>query len=108
MNKRSFVPEVTENRLTDFRLQMNYTDTDHISYQLPANYKVEFIPKDILISSNFGEYSIKTSVSGNKITYIRTQKMFSKQYPASRFQELVDFYKSIYKADKQKAVLTKI
>jgi hypothetical protein len=34
--------------------------------------------------------------------------MFSKQYPASRFQELVDFYKSIYKADKQKAVLTKI
>lgn len=108
MNKRNFVPEITENRLTDFRLQMNYTDTDQINYQIPADYKVEFIPKDIQISSDFGEYTIKTSVSGNKITYIRTQKMYSKQYPASRFHELVNFYKSIYKADKQKAVLTKI
>lgn len=108
MNKRSFVPEITENRLTDFGLQMNYTDTDQISYLVPADYKVEFIPKDIKISSEFGEYSVKTSVSGNKITYTRSQKMYSKRYPPSRFQELVDFYKTIYKADKQKAVLSKI
>ncbi len=108
MNKRSFVPEIIENRQTDFALQMNYTDIDQIRYTLPADYKVEFLPKDIQISSDFGEYSVKTSISGNTLTYIRTQKMYSKQYPPNRFKELVDFYKSIYKADKQKAVLSKI
>lgn len=108
MNKRSFVPAPLENRLTDFSLQMNYTDIDHISYQLPSDYKVEFLPKEVQINSEFGEYSMKAAVSGNKITYTRIQKMYSKQFPPARYQELVNFYKSIYKADKQKAVLTKI
>ena len=108
MNKRSFVPELLVNRLTDFALQMNYTDIDNISYQLPADYKVEFLPKDIQIISEFGEYSMKAAVSGNKITYTRIQKMYSKQYPPARYQDLVNFYKSIYKADKQKAVLARI
>jgi hypothetical protein len=87
---------------------MNYTDIDHISYQLPSDYKVEFLPKEVQINSEFGEYSMKAAVSGNKITYTRIQKMYSKQFPPARYQELVNFYKSIYKADKQKAVLTKI
>lgn len=108
MNKRSFVPENTENRVTDFGLQMNYSDTDLISYVIPEGYKVEFIPKDLQLKSEFGEYSVRTSVSGNKITYTRSQKMYSKRYPPERFKELVDFYKAIYKTDKQKAILSKI
>ena len=108
MNKRSYVPELTENRLTDFALQMNYTDIDQIDYELPKDYKVEFLPKDVLLKSDFGEFSIKATITGNTITYVRTQKMFSKRYPAVRFSELVEFYKAIYKADKQKAVLSKI
>ena len=108
MNKRSYVPELPENRLTDFALQMNYTDIDRISYELPKDYKVEFLPKDVQLTSDFGELSIKATVSDNKINYVRTQKMYSKRYPAERFKELVDFYKAIYKADKQKAVLSKI
>ncbi len=108
MNKRSFVPENTENRVTDFGLQMNYTDLDVISYVIPEGYKVEFIPKDLHLNSEFGEYSVKTSVAGNTITYTRSQKMYSKRYPPNKFNELVDFYKAIYKTDKQKAVLSKI
>ncbi|NEU09473.1 DUF3857 domain-containing protein [Flavihumibacter sp. R14] len=108
MNTRSYVPELSETRLTNFALQMSYSDTDRINYELPKDYKVEFLPKDVQISSDFGEFSVKTTVEGNKITYIRTQKMYSKRYPPSRFKDLVEFYKSIYKADKQKAVLSKI
>ena len=108
MNKRSYVPELVDNRLTDFALQMNYTDVDQIRYELPKDYKVEFLPKDIQLSSDFGEFTVKTTVTGSTITYVRTQKMYSNRYPAPRFKELVEFYKAIYKADKQKAVLTKI
>ncbi|MBC7743940.1 MAG: DUF3857 domain-containing protein [Flavobacterium sp.] len=108
MNKRNYVPELSETRLTDFALTMNYTDVDHINYKLPADFKVEFLPKDMNLKSDFGEYSLKISLTDGGISYIRTQKMYRKEYPAKRFQELVDFYKSIYKADKQKAVITKI
>ena len=108
MNKRSYVPELVDNRLTDFALQMNYTDVDQIRYELPKDYKVEFLPKDIQLSSDFGEFTVKTTVTGSTITYVRTQKMYSNRYPAPRFKELVEFYKAIYKADKQKAILTKI
>lgn len=106
-NKKSYVPEVVPNRKTDFRISMNYHDYDEVVYELPENYKVEFIPKETQIKTDFGIYTSSTTISGNKIIYKREQQMFKSIYPAEKFNDLVAFYKTIYKADKQKAVLVK-
>lgn len=108
INRNESVPEKITNRRTDFAIPFDYSDDDEITYILPKGLAIEFLPKDVKISSEFGEYSASFSMTGNTITYKRNQVMSSKKFPAARYNEYVDFYKKIYQADKLKAVLTKI
>ncbi len=108
INRKENIPEKVTNRKTDFAIPFDYSDDDEIIYTLPKGLAVEFLPKDVRISSEFGEYSASFSMTGNTITYKRNQVMNSKKFPAARYNEYVDFYKKIYQADKLKAVLTKI
>jgi len=107
VNRRENVPLKVEGRKTYFAVPFGYNDDDEISYILPKGYNVEFIPKDITINSEFGSYTAKFSVKDNMIVYSRTQTMNNKKYPPEKYGEYVDFYKRIYQADKQKAVLAK-
>jgi len=107
-NRKENVPLKVENRKTYFAVPFSYNDEDEINYTLPKGYMVEFIPKDISITSEFGTYSAKFVSRDNTITYIRKQMMNNKKYPPEKYNEYVDFYKKIYQADKQKAVLTKV
>ena len=107
INRKESVPLKVENRKTPFAVPFSYNDEDEITYTLPAGYKVEFMPKDIVITSEFGSYTAKFLTKDNTIVYTRTQTMSDKKYPAEKYNEYVDFYKKIYQADKQKAVLAK-
>jgi transglutaminase-like putative cysteine protease/ribosomal protein S18 len=107
VNRRENVPKKMENRKTPFAVAFSYQDEDEISYALPKGYKVEFLPKDIEILSEFGTYTAKFVTKENTITYLRTQVMNAKKFPPEKYNEYVDFYKKIYQADKQKAILAK-
>lgn len=107
LNRMERVPRKVENRETSFSVPFGYEDTDEIVYTLPDGYKASFIPDPVVFESEFGKYSAKTSLKDNKIIYTRTQQMNSKKYPSEKYEAAVDFYKKIYLADKQKAILTK-
>lgn len=106
-NRTESVPLKVENRKTYFAVPFSYNDEDEINYTLPKGYTVEFIPKDISITSEFGTYTAKFVTKDNSITYIRTQVVNDKKYPPEKYNDYVDFCKKIYQADKQKAVLAK-
>ncbi|MGE6219577.1 DUF3857 domain-containing protein [Nubsella zeaxanthinifaciens] len=108
VNRKDQVPEKITNRKTDFAIPFDYNDDDEIVYTLPKGFAVEFLPKDIKLVSEFGEYSASFSQQGNKITYKRSQTMTSKKFPPEKYSEYVDFYKKIVQADKSKAILNKI
>lgn len=107
INRRENVPAKLDNRKTYFAVPFSYEDQDEISFVLPKAYSVEFLPKDINISSEFGTYTAKFVAKDNTITYTRSQSMVAKKFPPEKYNELVEFYKKIYQADKQKAVLAK-
>ena len=106
LNRKTFVPEKIDNRLTDFGVDMNYFDRDEIIYQLPDNLKIDFIPKNEEIKTVFGIYKITVSVNNQTLTYLREQTMYKNKYPAAKFNQYIDFLKLVYKADKQKIVLS--
>ena len=108
LNRKESVPRKIENRQTPFSLPYGFKDTDEITYVLPKGYKAEFVPKDIVLESEFGKYTANAVLKDNTIIYTRTQQINSKKYPPAKYNDLVDFYKKIYLADKQKAVLAKI
>jgi len=108
VNRKESVPLKVENRKTYFAVPYGYHDEDEINFTLPKGYTVEFLPKDIQIVSEFGSYTARFITKDNAITYIRTQTMTNKKYPPEKYNEYVDFYKKVYQADKQKAVLNKV
>lgn len=106
-NRRESIPEKIENRKTNFAVSFAYQDEDEISYILPKGYAVDFLPKEITITSDFGTYNAKATHKDNTITYTRTLTINAKKFAPEKYNEYVDFIKKIFQADKQKAVLSK-
>jgi transglutaminase-like putative cysteine protease len=96
-----------EERKFDIKLEMEYTDTDKIEIEIPAGYKPESIPQDMMIESKFGKYSSSVRLEGNKIFYTRSMEQYSGLFPKTDYADMVKFYDAIYKADRNKMVLVK-
>jgi hypothetical protein len=104
MNKSSFIPEKVDGRKTNFFLKSTYTHFDTINYKLPEGIYPEFLPEPVKLMSRFGEYESSVKVDQGNLVYIRRIKMNKGQYPANTYQEMVDFFKGINKADNMKMV----
>jgi len=107
LNRQESAAAPVENRKTGFSVDYGYEDDDEIIYKLPKGYKVEFVPKDILLESEFGKVAVSVAVKDNNIVYRRSKTIYNKKYPAEKYGDYVIFSKKMYQADKQKAILTK-
>jgi len=85
----------------------SYIDVDTIIYKLPANVKVETLPANAEINSIFGQYSAFITLKENTLMYIRKVEVHRGHYPAEKYQELVEFFDKVSKADKCKAIFNK-
>lgn len=96
-----------EERKFDIKLGFEYKDIDTVEIELPKGYTPEAIPQDVLINSPFGKYSSSVKLKDNKIIYYRSMEHNSGRFPAKVYGDLVKFYETIYKADRNKVVLVK-
>ena len=94
-------------RRFDLELGYAYKDVDSVEINLPAGYTTESLPQDVSISSKFGKYNCSVRLSGNQLFYCRNMEHYSGRFPANDYAELVKFYETIYKADRNKVVLVK-
>ena len=94
-------------RKYDIQLGFEYKDIDTVEIELPKGYFPEAVPQDVSIVSKFGKYNSSVKLTGDKITYYRSYEHNSGRFPAKDYTELVKFYETIYKADRNKVVLVK-
>lgn len=104
MNRSTFIPEKVENRKMKIIRRMTYMDLDTIRYHLPEELYPEFLPQPVKLSSRFGEYEATYSIDQGSLIYIRKIKINKGAFPADSYQELIDFFKSINRADNTKIV----
>ncbi|MFN3840541.1 MAG: DUF3857 domain-containing transglutaminase family protein [Cyclobacteriaceae bacterium] len=104
MNRSAFVPERNEKRKTVIVRKMAYTDLDTVRYQMPEGLYPEFLPEPVHFKSRFGEYMATVTIDAGDVVYIRKLKIEKGEYPAETYNELVEFYKNINKADNTKIV----
>lgn len=100
-------PQANDKRKYDVYLSMPYIDIDSVTIAIPAGYKTESVPKDVTLHSTFGNYTASTRVLNDKIIYYRKIELESGLYPAGVYNELVNFYQSVYQADRTRIVLVK-
>lgn len=104
MNRSTLVPEKLEKRNSTIVLRMPYIDHDRISYHLPEEIYPEFLPEPIILKSRFGEYESGFKIDQGSLIYTRKIKMNKGEFPADSYNELIEFYKNINKADHIKMV----
>ncbi|MFN8804354.1 MAG: DUF3857 domain-containing transglutaminase family protein [Bacteroidota bacterium] len=104
MNRSTYVPEKLEKRKYTVNRTMPYIDLDSITYSIPDVLYPEFTPQPTKVTSRFGEYESLVKFDQGKLIYVRRLKMNSGEFPAESYNELIDFYKTINKADNLKLV----
>ncbi|MCF2516127.1 DUF3857 and transglutaminase domain-containing protein [Dyadobacter sp. CY351] len=100
------LPAISE-RTTDFYLPgsvYDFTDSDTVSYVIPANYKLETTLPSFQINSVFGTYESKTVLENSKLLCSRKVVMNGGRYNAKDFPAWIDFLKKMRKADRAQVV----
>ena len=108
INQLSSIPRREKNRTYAFRMNLSYRDVDTFEIQLPEGYDVEFIPKDVTITSDFGSYQFALKVKGETILCTRKNELVAGTYKAEQYADYVDYMKEVYDADNQKIILKKL
>ena len=104
MNRNNSVPEKLDSRKSKVVRHTAYTDTDTIHFKLPDDYYPEYLPEPVQLKTRFGEYESGLMLDQGEVIYTRRVKMIKGQFPPESYNELVDFYKAISKADNAKIV----
>ncbi len=88
-------------------LGYEYKDVDSVEIELPKGYGPEAMPADVSLAGKFGTYNSSVKLIDNKLFYCRTMEKYSGHFPAGDYPEMVKFYETIYKADRNRVVLVK-
>jgi hypothetical protein len=104
-NHRKLSADTT--RHFDLVLGYAWRDVDTVSIELPAGYTPESMPADVSIQSVFGKYTCSVKLEGDQLRYYRRFDFNGGRYPAAVYNDLVKFYETVFKADRNKVVLVK-
>jgi hypothetical protein len=104
MNRVTSIPEKTENRKRDICVRIPYTDIDSVEFNISETLYPEFLPDPQVIKSRFGTYEASFKLSEGKVIYRRKLSVKAGQFPADSYQEFIDFYKAVNKADNVKII----
>ena len=94
-------------RIYDVELSYEYRDIDSVEINVPAGYQPEALPTDVQLDTKFGKYNATVKLNGDKITYYRKMEQFSGRFPPTAYNDLVNFYDQVYRADRNRVVLIK-
>jgi hypothetical protein len=83
------------------------TSYDSITYNLPAGFKVDFVPPDASIESEFGNFNYRLETKNDKIIYTRHLEMKKGTIPLDKFSEFRTFINSVAKKDREIIILVK-
>jgi len=101
------MPPKNEARKSDIVRRTPYVDIDTILYKLPEALHPEYVPETIDIHSPFGTYEASFQIEQGALLYTRKITIHKGIFPASQYEELMNFYQEINKADHTKVVLRK-
>jgi transglutaminase-like putative cysteine protease len=104
MNRSTYVPEKLETRKTNVVTRNAYTHIDTIRYHLPEGIYPEFMPSPAKVKSRFGEYEAGFTLDQDNLIYTRKVRMIKGEFPPESYTELIEFYRSVNKADNTKMV----
>jgi hypothetical protein len=107
INRVEEPPKQVTNRRNDVYINRGYTDMDEITYTIPAGYRLEKEPLEVMIDKPFGKYTATMELKGDQLTYKRKFQLIDGTYSKDTYQDLVDFFQDVVDADDYTVSLAK-
>ncbi|MBL1222727.1 DUF3857 domain-containing protein [Chryseobacterium sp. L7] len=97
-----------ENRELPFEIGQSFQDEYEIDFAIPKNYKIDELPQNLLITSEFGTYTLTLVKNGESLKVKRFIKINKGVFPKEKYNDYVSFRKKTLNGDNSKILLTKI
>ncbi|MEM6699511.1 MAG: DUF3858 domain-containing protein, partial [Bacteroidota bacterium] len=97
-------PKSKTERKHPYAVKYGYVEKDTIVLQLPVQAKVESMPKDVDLSSDYGSFQLTYKMEGKELICIRRLEVNALEVPADQYEAYRDFFKQVMKKDKAKLV----
>ncbi len=108
MERWQHVPDAVEERTQPVYFSYAYEDIDSITYKLPGGYRIEAMPDDVEISTDFAEYRASIAMpDAQTLIYKRILRLKKRKLPAEQYEAYRNFVSGIVKADRAQVVLVK-
>ena len=96
------------NRELPFELRQSYEDEFEINFTIPKNYKIDELPDNVNISSEFGLYKLSFVKNGEELKVNRTIRINKGLYPKEKYNDYINFRKKTINIDNSKILISKI
>ena len=107
IDEQETIQKMVKKRTTDFVIPRSTIDLDTLTYKIPADYKIDFLPEPKKLTTPYGNYFSIARVVDGKIIYTRKFQLNQGRYNASEYNDFYEFFLSVNKADNVKAMLVK-
>ncbi|GEN70114.1 DUF3857 domain-containing protein [Chryseobacterium lathyri] len=97
-----------ENRELPFEIGQSFQDEYEIDFIIPKNYKIDEVPENMTINSEFGTYKLNIVINGESLKVTRFIKINKGIFPKEKYNDYVSFRKKTLNIDNSKILLTKI
>ena len=102
------VPPKNKNRRFPIVISEGFNHIDDITWQLPNGFVLDYLPENLTITSEFGQYTRKIiKKDAHTIIYKRTFLLKSGTYPKESYSNFRKFLKKVRKSDAAKIILKK-
>lgn len=108
LNKYNYIPSSLENRKTDIKIRRSRIIVDTVIFNVPENFKIEYLIENTEIKNDFGQYKVEVNRSESKIELIRRITFNKGIYRSDIYEEFREFFIKISKLEKDKIILKKI
>ncbi len=108
LNRNTHVPDRYRTRKQPLKVKRGFIDIDEVEIKLPVDYKVESMPKTMLVENKYGSYKAEVKVKDeNTLIYKRKFVINDGEFPKEDYAGFRNFYKEVSKMDNAKVALIK-
>lgn len=97
-----------DNRELPFELRQSFEDEYEVSFIIPQQYKIEEVPENVVLNSEFGTYKLSFVKNGESLKVNRSIRINKGIYPKEKYNDYINFRKKTINIDNSKVLISKI
>jgi len=91
-----------------FELRQSFEDDYEIDFTVPKSYKLDEIPENVTVNSEFGTYKLSFVKNGDVLKVNRMIRINKGLYPKEKYNDYINFRKKTLNLDNSKILISKI